>query len=164
MSLYIESKDKTIRNNADTLNIIPKFEWSGSNISYAIMIAFCSVLAIFSIYMYFDSHKQYISTVATITNVDCNKFRINNDRNEYHCVTGITYSPFGPDKKYDNSLMFVDSETFNVGDKINILVDRYNPLNIKIQVVSDQVKAVILFFSAIILLIISSSIRFIKLE
>ena len=140
--------------------------YQSKNVIYISSIVLCFIIIIYAIYKYFAAYdKEYLLIDATVTEIDCNVFPINNHHNEYHCVTGIEYYPYGLNKKkYKNSLTFIDSEKFNVGDIIQIMVDKNNPLNIKVQPMSDQIQSIIMFLIAIILLIIFTGIRFIKLK
>ena len=148
---------------ADPLNMIPNIDINISNIMYciALFISFC--LIVWSLNSFRSSYDyQYFPIEALIEEVDCNKININNHQNEYHCVIGIKYKI--NNNYHENSLAFVDTEQFYKGDKIIVMVSKNNPLNIKTVVLTDQNIAVFIFIFALLLMIIATGIKFIKLS
>ena len=149
----------------DPLNVIPDIEWSRQNILYGICVILSILLVAYGLAIHFSTFSEtYYPEVATVTYVDCNRFPVNNHRSEYHCVVGIEY-PDTPDSTdmIDNSLTFIDSEPFFQGDLIEILVDRTNPLNIEVKVVSDQNLAIVYCICGLLLLTVVTGIRFMRI-
>lgn len=150
---------------ADPLGVIPNIILSYKNIVYISCVLISFFIISYGLALHFSTfNSDYYSEVATITNVDCNRFPVNNHRSEYHCVVGIKYpkSP-GSIDMIQNSLTFIDSEKFFEGDQIEILVDRYNSFNIKIKIISDQNLSIIYCLCGLLLLIIVTGIRFIRI-
>jgi hypothetical protein len=65
-------------------------------------------------------------------------------------------------KKHKSSIAFADKEIFNTGDIIQIQVDEINPLNIVIAVIDDHTLAYLLCINAILFIIMTTSVQFIK--
>lgn len=168
--VYSKSKElgsiKLIKKlDADPLEIIPNVELSFSNVSYVICVLMSFGIIAYGLAIYFATFRNdMISEIANVIYVDCNRFPVNNHRSEYHCVVGIEYptSP-GSTKMIQNSLTFIDSEKFFEGDQIEILVNKYNPLNIELRAISDMHLSIIYCFCGLILLIIVTGIRFNKI-
>lgn len=152
-------------NNVDLLGVVPNITWSYKNIVYVICVLISFLIISYGLALHFSTfNDDYYSEVATVTNVDCINFPVNNHRSEYHCVIGIKYptSPGSIDMT-QTSLVFVDSEKFFEGDQIEILVDRRNSLNIKIKMISDQNLAIIYCLCGLLLLVIVTGVRFIRI-
>lgn len=149
--------------DSDPLNIVP--DSSNANVAYCICLTFVSLMMMSALWIHFKAYDtHYVPTSATITEADCNRFSINNHENEYHCTIEIVYSdPSGSGDTHKNSLHFVDNERFYKGDKLRILVDRDNPLKIKTQVISDETFACFCCLTALLILVIATGVRFVRI-
>ena len=155
-----------IKDKADPLNIIPNIDLNASNVMYILAIIASIALIWYASIIHFMSYRsEYYSEIATVIEVDCNRFPVNNHRSEYHCVVGIEYptSPGSNDITH-NSLTFVDSERFYEGDRIQILVSKQNPLDIQIVVMSDKFLSIIYCVTGILLFIIATGARFMRFQ
>lgn len=158
------TRDSSLSRKADPLRIIPNIELTFSNVMYGICILFSLGIITNGLALYFSTFRNnYVAEVADVIYVDCNRFPVNNHRSEYHCVVGIEYPTPGSTKKTQNSLTFIDSEKFFEGDQIEVLVDEYNPLNIKLKVISDVNLSIIYCLCGLLLLIIITGIRFMRI-
>jgi hypothetical protein len=159
------SNNDVIMQRADPLEIVPNIELKATDVVYAITLFFSTMMVVYAILLHFSTYNSpYYDVIATVTEVDCNRFPVNNHRSEYHCAIGIEYPPYpGSDDVIRNSLTFVDSERFFSGDRIHILVDRYNPLNIEISVIPDQNMAVIICLFGLILAITATGMKFMRI-
>jgi hypothetical protein len=153
------------RPTPDPLGIVPNIEWSFQNVAYGTGVLISLLIIAYGLAIHFSTfNSTHYPAIATISHVDCTRFPVNNHRSEYHCVIGLEYPTTpGSMNMTTNSLTFVGSERFFKGDRIEILVDRYNPLNIEAKAISDQNLAVIYFVCGILLLIIVSGIRFMRI-
>ena len=161
----IKSNDEAQRVLRDPMGVIPNIEWSFSNVAYGLCIAFSLMIIAYGLAIHFRTFgSEYYPEVATVINVDCSRFPVNNHRSEYHCVLGLEY-PTSPDSDdtTTNSMTFVDSERFFAGDQIEILVNRYNTLDIKYKVISDENLAIIYCICGLLLLIIVTGFRFMRI-
>jgi hypothetical protein len=148
----------------DPLRVIPNIELSLRNISIGICVSIALILIAYSLVLHFSNlNATYYREIATVTYVDCNRFPVNNHRDEYHCVVGIKYPTYpNSTKMTENSLTFIDSDKFFEGDQFEIMIDRTNPLNIEVRVISDHNLAIIYFVCGLLLLIIATGIKFMR--
>ena len=142
-----------------------------NDIIFIALLVIATLMIIYSFFIYYSSsHSEYYPVEGIIKEIDCNSFAINNHLNEYHCVVSIEYDAFSDYlnsrqiKKYNTSLIFVDNELFVEGNKVYILVNINNPLDIKIQTIPDEVFSAIISILAFLLIVVASTIRYVKIE
>lgn len=146
---------------------------NGSNYIFICFLTIATLMIFYSIFVYLSAlYSNYYPVEAVIKEVECNSFIINNHLNEYHCVVNIEYYAYvnfgdfdknNKSEKYSTSLVFIDNELFAKGDRVIILVNKYNPLDVKIQVMSDQEFSQIMSSLALLLISVASAIHFIKI-
>jgi hypothetical protein len=151
--------------NPDPLGIIPDIELSFQNTSYGIGIVGSLAMIGYGILVHFSTlNSSRYPIIATVTNADCVRFPINNHQSEYHCVIEIEYPGYpGSPNMITNSLTFVDHESFFEGDQVNILVDRHNPMVIDMGGIPDNALSIIYCLCGMLLLIVVTGIRFMRI-
>ena len=97
-----------------------------------LFISFWSIgllMIIYSIKIHFDMYDaQYIPIKAEIVNVYCNRYIINRQRDDYHCVLTLKYEI--NNKIITSSIQTVNTINQYAGSEVLIYVDKENPLNI----------------------------------
>jgi hypothetical protein len=142
-----------------------------NNIIFIFFLVIATLMILYGMYiMYIAQYSEYYHVVAIIKEIDCNNFAVNNHSNEYHCVVSVEYyahtdlDNLEQIEQYNTSLIFIDNELFEKGDKVQVMVNINNPLDVKIQAMSDQVFSIIISVIASLLIIVAFAIRYVKIE
>ncbi len=130
-----------------------------------LFISFWSIgllMIIYSIKIHFDMYDaQYIPIKAEIVNVYCNRYIINRQRDDYHCVLTLKYEI--NNKIITSSIQTVNTINQYAGSEVLIYVDKENPLNIYTPNVSQEYLSIILFFFGLITMIITTGVKLIDI-
>lgn len=85
-------------------------------------------------YRSYDS--KYVSTIAKVNEASCERHAINRSHDEYYCILDVGYNFSG--KKLTATLFDNTNEIYYPNDEILIHVEKTNPANIYIPVISNE--------------------------
>ena len=112
--------------------------------------------------MHFDIYDaQYIPIKAEIVDVYCNRYIVNRRRDDYYCVLTLKYEI--NNKIITSSIQTVNTINQYAGAKVMIYVDKENPINVYTPNVSLENLSPIIFFFGLIIIIITTGVKFIDI-
>lgn len=119
-------------------------------------------MIVYSIYLHFSIYDaQYIPIKAEIVNVYCNRYIINRQRDDYHCVLTLKYEI--NNKMVTSSIQTVNTINQYVGAEVIIYVDKENPINIYTPNISQEYLSTIILFIGILIIIVTTGIKLIDI-
>lgn len=133
-----------------------------ADVLYGVCILIGVITIFYGLMYYLSTYDlNYIDTDAVITEADCLSAVLNNSTMLYDCVIGVTYEMRG--RKINNHIAIRGVRPYNVGDVIQIMVDRQNVLNVRTEAVPYGVRGILITLFGLLLLIVVTGARFIDL-
>ena len=85
--------------------------------------------------IHFSTYEsKYLSVKATITDINCERYIINRDRDDYHCTMTVQYVV--NDRILSTTIQTESEDRYYIGSEIELYVDKYNPVNVDMPYIS----------------------------
>ncbi|VBB17829.1 hypothetical protein YASMINEVIRUS_292 [Yasminevirus sp. GU-2018] len=79
--------------------------------------------------IHFNTYEsKYLSVKATITDINCERYIINRDRDDYHCTMTVQYVV--NDRILSTTIQTESEDRYYIGSEIELYVDKYNPVKV----------------------------------
>lgn len=103
------------------------------NKKYIFNTIFCIIFSFFiffAIKIHFDAYDSiFVPVTGIIIDVDCTRYIVNRNRDEYHCTMTVEYIF---DKRILHTTVKTDEQKmYTVGSEIKLFVDKNNPIKLE---------------------------------
>lgn len=149
-------------------NIIPLSTYNTYNtyntytlLTYCVVSIIGLILIFGALVIHFNMYEsKYIPVKAIVIDLECERFIINRERDEYHCKLTVEYKI---DNNYLQTIVHtVGQNIYYIGSEILIYVDNDNPVEVYEPYISNNFISLASCFCGILLLLVTSGCLIIK--
>jgi len=145
-------------NNNSAMNI---HESKYTLLTYGIVSIIGIVLILWALIIHFNMYEsKYIPVRSTVIDLECERFIINRERDEYHCKLTVEYKL---DNNYLQTIVHTMGQNiYYIGSEILIYIDRDNPVEVYEPSISNNFISLASCVCGILLLLITCGCLIIK--